>query len=782
MMRPSFCGAVCLLTSLLCSTFLGGDLLKLHPGRLIPILDEGQRNLVPNASFECGADGWGSTERDVLPGWYGTLNGLFGQLDSSTAADGRTSLKIERTPENEPVAYNDYLHTERRPIKTPLAANIGWLAVKPGQKYTFSAAMKAAEPDVPARLVVRQFRAAPISKLVHLTTDWRRYSLQFTPMAEACYILAGPDLQQSQDNPNPPARAKVWLDAVQLVQGNAKAFAPRQPIEMGITTDKPGNVFAWGEPLSFHLSVASAEKEVCKASIEVYLTDFFDEDVWRDTISAGPFEVPPQSANEIHVTIPPAPQLRGFMRLHATLTSGKMVAQRSLRLAAIPIYQQKDSRFGLNHAFGWPEMLALSRQAGLLWMRDWSLKWQDVEPEEGRFTFAESDAQISRILPHNLKVLSVLAFPSTMWSSSAPASVPRNDPWYLTYSASPDHETQYDEILAESGSRIRRLGYAPRDMKEFQNYVRQTVAHYKGRIHDWQVFNEPIYTSYSLPQNAGYTAADYLRYVEAFVQAARESDPQCRILGGFSLGSLPRSLSEPLRFISLGGLKHVDVFTLHAYPQRNPPEYIEQALVSVGKAMQEQGIRRPIWFTEFAYYSDDDPWVEPLSALPGAYYQQASERVQAEYLVRFAVTLFAHGGEKLFFHAGTGSAINHGNLWTMFLRYGGEPFKCYASQAVLAQMLTPDCKFIKQLLPQEPIRAYLFGDTKRTVGVVWAPINTKAKQIQLTNAKLQLWDLMGRLQTSRMFTPSETPVYVVGEDVSPEDFGNALILAPAAKP
>jgi hypothetical protein len=39
----------------------------------------------------------------------------------------------------------------------------------------------------------------------------------------------------------------------------------------------------------------------------------------------------------------------------------------------------------------------------------------------------------------------------------------------------------------------------------------------------------------------------------------------------------------------------------------------------------------------------------------------ANERIQAEYQVRIAVTMFAHGVEKIFFHAGTGSAINHGN-------------------------------------------------------------------------------------------------------------------------
>ena len=44
---------------------------------------------------------------------------------------------------------------------------------------------------------------------------------------EAVYVLAGPDLGKSQDNPDPPARATVWLDAVQLVPSDAKARSPR---------------------------------------------------------------------------------------------------------------------------------------------------------------------------------------------------------------------------------------------------------------------------------------------------------------------------------------------------------------------------------------------------------------------------------------------------------------------------------------------------------------------------------------------------------------------------
>ena len=72
-----------------------------------------------------------------------------------------------------------------------------------------------------------------------------------------------------------------------------------------------------------------------------------------------------------------------------------------------------------------------------------------------------------------------------------------------------------------------------------------------------------------------------------------------------------------------------------------------------------------------------------------------------------------------------------------------------ATQAVMAGLLTPDCKFVKKLLPDQPVKAYLFGDGKRTVGVVWTTKDETPKPVQLTGAKLQLLDIVGRPQAAR---------------------------------
>ena len=97
---------------------------------------------MPNASFECGTDGWGSAELDFLPGWYNPLNTLFGTLDETTAADGHVSLKIELSPNRTNSSPTTTTSTATSADPAPLAANAGWIEIKPGRQYTFSVAMK----------------------------------------------------------------------------------------------------------------------------------------------------------------------------------------------------------------------------------------------------------------------------------------------------------------------------------------------------------------------------------------------------------------------------------------------------------------------------------------------------------------------------------------------------------------------------------------------------------------------------------------------------------------
>jgi len=716
-----------------------------RPGEIIAAA--GVTNLVPNASFECGADGWGSAEWDRTGHWGGSMNRRFGRLDSEHAFHGKRSFRVALSPENQPVSFFDYYDLYRTPIRAPLLGNHGFMEVEPGSRYTLSVFMKAAEAETPALVAVRQFNGRSFEKGVRVSTDWQRYWMTFTPTDRWCYVLAGPDLRATGRTPGTPERATAWLDAFQLEKAAEPAeFRTRLPIELGLATDKPGNIFDWDAPLAIRLwtsGVPSAEPS--RAALELWITDFFEREVWRRSIEIG-------GAGAEPVTIPPSEQLRGFLRFHAKLVSGDLVCERTIRMAVVPVHQGEDSRFGVNHAYPWPHLLDLCRKAGLVWVRDWSLKWQQVEPEKGRFTFAEPDHQIDRPLGHDLRVLGLLPFPSSHWSSSAPANVKADG--------------RYPESRA-------RVAYAPRDVAEFETYVEQTVAHYKGRIRWWQVFNEPLFTSYALPRKHGYDGATYAEYTEAFARAARRADPQCRILAGIGYLNEGQILDDFNRFFAAGGLDAADAIDIHHYPRLRPPEFIERPLAQLGALMDEHGTRKPIWLTEYGYYADDDPWSVPL---PHHGFNQPleSERQQSAYAVRWAAVMLAGGVDKIFYHAGTCDGLNRDSLQGIFFEYGGQPHKIYAAQAVMAHLLTPTCRFVGRLSPGPPTRGYLFRDGRRLVAVVWAPSDVPPQPVRLDSADVELWDIMGRPQPLDRFTPSGTPVYLVADGLSDEQFEAAV--------
>ncbi len=719
-----------------------------RPGNIITAA--GQRNLVPNGSFECGSCGWGSAEWDRTSHWGGKMNRLLGSVDEKESFRGQCSLRVDLTPQTQPWSYFDYFDLYRIPISAPLAANIGFIEVVPGRAYTLSAYMKASSSGTPARLAVRQFEGRAFERGVRVSGKWERYSVTFKPTSQWCYVLAGPDLRKTRDNPSPPPIATLWLDAVQLEQGaKPLEFGTRGRIEVGVETDRPGNVFGWDEPLRFRLTLANSSGEARQAEVEVWLTDFSGKTIWRKELR---LMAPARGRIEREMFPEKSTVLRGFLRLHFNVLGGDVVSRWTMRLAVIPVCEDDDSRFGMNHAYPWPHLLDLSRKAGLVWVRDWSLKWMEVEPEEGRFTFVETDHQINRPLRHGMSVLCLLPFPSSPWSAGGAAPT---------------------EVGMSYEERRAVVARAPKDAKQFANYVERTIGHYKGRVEWFQVFNEPLFTSYALPRSEGYSATDYAVYTKAFAGAARRANPSSKILGGIGYIREGQIMNDFEEFFRAGGLDVIDAVDIHCYPRIRPPEFIEELLESLNALMDRHGGRKPIWLTEYGYYADDEPWAAPM---PHQDFNQPlrDERVQAEYAVRWATILFANGVDKIFYHAGTCAGVNGDSLQGVFYEYGGEPHRIYAAQAVMARLLSPTCRFVKRLTLGKGMKGYLFRDGERLVAVVWSVSGAGQKAIRLGDRKLRMLDLMGREQNNRQFNPSATPVYVVGERVSVPAFEAAI--------
>jgi hypothetical protein len=463
--------------------------------------------------------------------------------------------------------------------------------------------------------------------------------------------------------------------------------------------------------------------------------DFFDREVLRQTVR---FAVPVGKSIVRTVNLPVGKF--GFYRVQVT-TPEKANFCLPLRCAVIKPYRAKDSRWGVNHAYPWQFLLRLAHRAGILWWQDWSVQWRTVQLKpDADFNFGETDFQIDRVLKEGGNCLVLFPFPSAEWSSSGdPAQIEKVQP--VAYRR-----------------QVMLLACKPKDERAFERYIAESVRHYRNRVIAYHIFNEPLYTFYSLPASLGHTLDDYLRLLRIAYKAIKSEQPNAIVVGGIGIWADSRWTRE---FVEAGGLQFADVLDLHLYSSGSP-EGLCEPLQRLWERMRQRDEAKPIWLTELGCYADDDPPIEPLrnffgdAAMRSAFHP--SERKASEWLVKFATLFFANGGEKIFLHAGTCGEINGVDTGGVFFEYGGTPRKLLAAVAAMANLIPPEAKFERSEKLSDGVIVHWFRVGKKRVGVAWST-DGKVHQIALPSGVSAL-DIMGNPIEGRKVAISETPIYL----------------------
>ncbi len=685
------------------------------------IEDIGSKNLLPNSSFECGSDRW------ISAGCWR----LFGEVVEEDAVHGSRCMKVAWARATAPVFSFDYYDMRREPYAAPAITSEGWMRVEEGAPYVLSAWLRA-DREVACHLRARGPSRQYAGRTITLGRDWQRFELPFTATEDLCYVQVDVDCDEAGLD-----QLVYWVDAVQLETGKtATEYEPRRPVEIAAGPIARTGIYVGDEPPEMWVGVYNDGPDPVELTALLRPTDGFDRDCEEIEVS---MRVPAGGEDAVICTTPRLP----FARI---TVSADDTDECSVRMASLPELDLADSPFGLNHAYGWDPYVELARKLGILWARDWSLKWDHVEPEPGRFDFDMADYQIDRPRGLGMQVLCMFPFPSASWSTTAPAL-----------------EEVPEELRERAANRIRSA-YAPRDPGELENYVYETVMHYRDRIDVWEVFNESIFTSYALPRKAGYTATDYIPLLEAVYRGCKHADPDCAVMGGYS--TPPGNFDELHRpFIEAGGLEFCDLYSLHIYPG-GEPEFIAEQLDRITDLMREHGGVRPMWMTEYAYYADDDP--DPFPRRWPALVE--SELVQAQWNTRMCVTQLAHGVEKVFYHIWHTRA-NRDSGARIFFEYGGAPRKIAVSQATMARFLGAAPEFVRAVDIGENASCYLFrGADDALVAVAWHHWD----DIDLSRlGGREVYDLFG----SRATPDDEQlpgPVFVFSHDASADDFAGAL--------
>ncbi len=683
-------------------------------------------NRVYNSGFEAGPEGWTPTGGFVL--------------DATAAHSGRCSARLGTVdlpsltlPLNRPLA------PATRPRTVPPGIECRPFPVRAGQRYTLSAWIKAAEPDT--RVALRLFEWADEggdqpggrnerSASVTVTTEWARYQASGIAVPNICENYVARIVPSGT----------VWIDDVQVEEGEATDYKPARAIEVGAET--PVRWCRVGEPVEVMAHVASAKPlERCPL---VYTL----EDLWSRPLRTAPREATPGVPDRFTF----APEQPGMYRVR--VRAGEEPATGEVWFGVFPPRDRKlrpDSALGTHVTAVVPEptnTLLASEAMGARWVRlhDFGdfCHWRVVEPKKGRFEWR--DAEIDELRRRGFMILANLGHPP-LWAGRP-------------------HPPDQDHGSWTSAP--------PRDIAEWENYVLKTVEHFGDRIRHWEVWNEPCWQGFF----SG-TPEEYAELLKAAYRAIKRAQPDAVVIGGcFS----SHAVDWTQRVLAQGGLDAMDVLSYHVYwsptatepAAPGEPAFVENEVQHFIELMHGRGKSLPIYMTEggircppFASWLPEEGFSRgaPFGSSAGAG-RLLTGLDAACGLVRGIVQMRSAGVANICYYY-TGGALGAmpwfstmANGYYVMMDYDGRPKPTMMAYSALEQQLDDAAPLGKR--ERDGLTVHLFAKGQGSVAVVWSD---RKRTLHVEGARML--DLMGNELREPELRPG-APVYVVAPRRTPE--------------
>jgi len=235
-----------------------------------------------------------------------------------------------------------------------------------------------------------------------------------------------------------------------------------------------------------------------------------------------------------------------------------------------------------------------------LW--DAGVAWPQLEPNKGDWHFETLDKYVQLAQQHHVEILLTLGL-TPQWASTRPQEASDYKPGNAA---------------------------EPKDMRDWQDYVRAVATRYKGKIRDYEIWNEP-----NRKQDF---SGDVHTMVELTRQASeiiKQVDPSNTVVSASAtaVGGIPWFN----QYLAQGAGKYVDVIGYHFYVTPEPPEKAVPLIQSVQQAMAANGISsKPLWDTETG-------WANPTVF--------TSPDQKAAYVARAYIIDWAAGVSRFYWYA-----------------------------------------------------------------------------------------------------------------------------------
>jgi hypothetical protein len=343
----------------------------------------------------------------------------------------------------------------------------------------------------------------------------------------------------------------------------------------------------------------------------------------------------------------------------AVLMASAAPARSPAAAALIP----QNPRLGLTFSnyFDGNPMYARARQAGASYDRV-EFQMSVINPAPGQWSWSGYDALVADEAAQGLRVLPVLTSPPG-WAA---------DPAYAGH--------------YESWPVPANLNLAWNDPNNYwAQFVYQLVLHYKGRIHEWQVWNEPDIRKYW--QMPAVPASLFAQLLRVSYQAIKAADPQATVvMGGFlyrhDQWPSPVTIWQAIRDLpaSAANNNYFDVMAFHLYDGGTCEHFdvIEDFRQHMIRAEYGGLVDHPIWITE----SGIRQWEGQVGRNPGDRFATLDEA--AAYVIQnYAYALHKDVGRYYYFRTTDDGDINRWGL----IRQDASLRPAYTAYQVAAQYL-----------------------------------------------------------------------------------------------
>jgi hypothetical protein len=198
----------------------------------------------------------------------------------------------------------------------------------------------------------------------------------------------------------------------------------------------------------------------------------------------------------------------------------------------------ESSPFGIQAGTLEDSLVARAAEIGVKWTR-LGASWNAIEKEKGIYDWEETDKAFEVALKNGITPFVTIGHGNELYSK-------------LT--------TYDDPKLAEIyGYRPEPPIKDPLAMEAFLNFTKATVERYKDNIDYWEVWNEPNHRNYWGTTPDG---KEYGKLLAETANIIRETDPECKIIGG-SMAGIDSEFTND--FLSVSDNKSIDIISYHNY-------------------------------------------------------------------------------------------------------------------------------------------------------------------------------------------------------------------------